>query len=274
MKKHASFVLPNGEEYYYRKNGHGNQKILLIHDNFTTSRYFQAIINMIDTDKYAVYAPDLRGCGHSSYKNHTDRFFEYANDLQAFCNHLHLDNLIVVGWGIGAMLALQLTAQISDNAKQVILINPMPTPRVVDEDALMKDPDIKQLVTDIEAQDQAQLAEDFTRQYYPYMTPSFQEDDVLTKETLLQRNPLDLGWATQAHNLTSDTLKMINQNVQILCGELDRHLDNDFLDELVNQLPQVTNNVIKHSGHVMMIDDPQAIMQTIALASEKINNLG
>lgn len=272
MKKHASFVLPNGEEYYYRKNGHGNQKILLIHDNFTTSRYFQAIINMIDTDKYALYAPDLRGCGHSSYNEHTDRFLEYVNDLQAFCDHLRLNNLIIVGWGIGAMLALQLAAQISD-IKQVILINPTPTPHAVDEDALMKNDDIKQLVTDIEAQDQAQLAEDFTRQYYPYMTPSFQEDDVLTKETLLQRNPLDLGWATQVHELTTETLKIINQDVQILCGELDRHLDNDFLDKLINQLSHVTNKVIKHSGHVMMIDDPQVIIQTIDSAQEKINNL-
>ena len=263
MKKHASFVLPNGEQYYYRKNGHGEQKILLLHDNFTPSRYFQAIINMIDTDKYALYAPDLRGCGHSSYVEPTNRFLSYVDDIQAFCAHLHLDHLIVVGWGIGAMISLQLAVQAPERVAKIILVNPLTTVNASDEDALMTDPDIKSLVTDIDAQDQAQLAEDFAHQYFPYMTPSFQEDDVLMKETLLQQNPLDIAWAMQANNLTDDALRMVHQPVQILYGELDRHLDDAFLKRLSHQLTTATLQEVKHSGHVMMIDDPQAIMQAI-----------
>lgn len=262
MKKKASFTL-NDEEYFYRKNGHGNKQVLLIHDNFTTSRYFQPIMNMINKDNFSLYAPDLMGCGHSSYFNPSRLFLNYVNYVQNFCNHLYLDKFIIIGWGIGGAIGLQLAAQMNKQVDSIILINPNAYDINSDEDIEIKNKNLEKIITDINAQDQAQLAYDFTKQYYVYMTPSFHEEDVLMKETLLQKNPLDLSLAMKISNIPNETLKIINSKTFILYGEMDSTINPIFRKKINENIKNHDCRIINHSGHMMMIDDPQSIVDTL-----------
>jgi pimeloyl-ACP methyl ester carboxylesterase len=116
-----SLVLNNGETYAYREAGTGDQNLLLIHGNMTSSKHWDLVIEKLQ-DQFHIYAVDLRGFGLSSYQQKINSLKDFSEDLKLFVDQLDLNNFSLVGWSMGGGVAMQFAADYPTLGEKLILV--------------------------------------------------------------------------------------------------------------------------------------------------------
>src|ERR671926_1254173 len=81
--------LPNGETLAYREREGGEQKVLLLHGNMTSSKHWDLVYENIDA-KYKLYAVDLRGFGQSTYNHLITSIKDFSDDVKLFVDAIGL----------------------------------------------------------------------------------------------------------------------------------------------------------------------------------------
>ncbi|CAM5232656.1 Alpha/beta hydrolase OS=Lysinibacillus sphaericus OX=1421 GN=LS41612_12570 PE=4 SV=1 [Lysinibacillus sphaericus] len=89
--------LKNGETMAYRKRDGGNQTLLCIHGNMTSSKHWDVLLVSLDTN-YTIYAIDLRGFGGSSYHQPIHAIQDFSDDVKLFVDAIDLDHFDMIGW--------------------------------------------------------------------------------------------------------------------------------------------------------------------------------
>ena len=113
--------LPNGEEYYYLEEGRGNNVLILVHGNMSSSVHFMPLIKSLP-ENIRVIAPDLRGFGDSSYNNKFSTLRELAEDLKLFMDELGVKKAHLAGWSTGGGIVLEFASMYQDMTESLILI--------------------------------------------------------------------------------------------------------------------------------------------------------
>jgi pimeloyl-ACP methyl ester carboxylesterase len=107
--------------------------ILLIHGIRDNSRSWDWVANVL-SDRYRIYAPDLRGHGNSDWAApHSYTLAEFGLDLYDIVSALRLDRIAVVGHSLGGHLALRFAASWPDRVTAVSGIECIEMPIVRDE---------------------------------------------------------------------------------------------------------------------------------------------
>ena len=94
----------------YLEAGTGTTPIVLIHGNCSSSLFFQDVmLALAATQKYTIYAPDLRGYGDSETLpiDATRGVKDFSDDLNAFVQSLGLPAFHLLGWSLGGNVAMQ-----------------------------------------------------------------------------------------------------------------------------------------------------------------------
>ena len=114
--------LSNGETIAYRKSGNGEQTLLLLHGNMSSSVHWQTTMEQFESD-VQIIAPDLRGFGDSSYESHFDSLLTLALDIEELLKHLNISKFMVVGWSTGGGVALELAGLMGSKVEKLILLD-------------------------------------------------------------------------------------------------------------------------------------------------------
>ena len=93
----------NGADLYYEDHGEG-QPIVFLHGVMAGIRYFEPQLRGL-SDRYRTIGMDFRGHGRSEKTELEHTVPRYARDLDAFIEHQALDEVILVGWSMGALVA-------------------------------------------------------------------------------------------------------------------------------------------------------------------------
>ncbi len=117
-----SITLKNGEVYKYVEQGQGDQVLLLIHGNFSSSLHFTPLLERLPKN-IKVIAPDLRGYGDSSYYRRISSLNDFAEDVHMFIEAKEIKSYHVVGWSLGGGVALELAAHHPEAVESLVLIN-------------------------------------------------------------------------------------------------------------------------------------------------------
>lgn len=94
----------------YLEAGTGTIPIVLIHGNCSSALFFQDVmLALAATQKYTIYAPDLRGYGDSETLpvDATRGVKDFSDDLDAFVHSLGLPPFHLLGWSLGGNIAMQ-----------------------------------------------------------------------------------------------------------------------------------------------------------------------
>lgn len=275
----------------YRECGEGERTLLLIHGNMSSSLHFDHLMSLL-ADDFKIYAPDLRGFGHSSYHDRFDTLNELSADIEYFVDKLRLKDIEILGWSTGGGIALQFAADNPDLVKRVILMESVgvtgyPMYKKDSEGQPLLD---KPLMTkvDIEA-DPVQVApvlkaiEKRNGAFYMALwdaaiytggkRPEPSDYERYIGEMLLQRNLVDIDYALTRFNMTEETnvygkgsgdIKRVKCPVDIIQGESDKVVPKSMAEGILEALETEKKlYLLKKCGHNPMVDQLQRVKDII-----------
>ncbi len=102
------------------------ETLVLIHGNTSSSVFFIPAIEALKDD-FHIFAPDLRGYGHTERKpiDATTGMGMWAEDIRSFIETLNLKNYHLIGWSMGGGIAIEYTLNHATEVKSLGLINPL-----------------------------------------------------------------------------------------------------------------------------------------------------
>ncbi len=103
--------------------GSGLETILLVHGLTANARYWDAVAERLVKD-YRVLALDLRGRGESGKPaaGYYD-LWQYARDLKELAEALSLDQMILMGHSLGAMVGVVFASQHAEHLSRLVLVD-------------------------------------------------------------------------------------------------------------------------------------------------------
>ena len=118
MLQHVA--LSNGETITYRMREGGEEVVVLVHGNMTSSKHWDLLLEKMDA-QFTIYALDMRGFGGSTYNTRITSIQDFSDDLKLFVDALGLKDFTLVGWSTGGNVAMQFCADYADYCKKLVL---------------------------------------------------------------------------------------------------------------------------------------------------------
>lgn len=216
-----TLTLKNGETIAYRETGCGDETLVLLHGNLSSSVHWQTLMEKLE-GKYRIIAPDMRGFGDSSYTARFDSILDLAKDMEEFIDTLRLECFSLMGWSTGGAVSMEIAADMSGRVKKLMLLSSIPPWGYYlyrrDSAGLpdLSDPyrtkdeigaDTAQVIPLIYAylmQDRAHMRSVWNNHIYDLnMPPEHDYEDYVTA-MLKQRNMVDTRYALNTFNITHE----------------------------------------------------------------------
>lgn len=120
-------VQCNGADLYYEDHGEG-QPIVFLHGMAAGLRYFEPQLTGL-SDEYRTVAFDFRGQGRSEKTELGHTLPQYARDLHIFLEQLDLDDVVLVGWSMGALVSWEYVDQFgAERIRALVDVDMEPSP--------------------------------------------------------------------------------------------------------------------------------------------------
>lgn len=285
-----SITLKNGEVIYYVEQGSGDETLVLIHGNFSSSLHFTPLLKRLPKDLHVV-ALDLRGFGDSSYYRRISSLKDFAEDVKLFLDAKVIKKAHVIGWSLGGGIALEFAAHYPEMTDKLILINSASYKGYPvfkkDEKGQMKMGETYQSPEELASDPvqvipllMAQKNKDFnTMAYiwnltiYTVNKPSEEENKVWINESLKQRNLVDADWALATFNMSdqhnfyrqgSHEITKVKAEVLHIWGKNDIVVPEYMIQENIAALKELSTYIAYDDcGHSPLVDVPDLLTKDI-----------
>lgn len=274
--------LANGETIAYRERSGGEEVIMLVHGNMTSSKHWDVLIGKLDP-KYKVYAIDLRGFGESTYHTRVQGIKDFSDDLKGFVDALALKHFHLIGWSTGGAICMQFVAEYPDYCDKLVLLASASTRGYgfygANADGSQNFEHRLQTIEDVEKDPSKTLAMQglydtknreglkavWNAVIYTHNQPCEAHYDAYVDDMLTQRNLADVYHSLNTFNISSqhngvsegtDQAKDITIPVLILRGDRDYVVTEEMTQEIVADLgDNATYIPLVNCGHSPLIDD-------------------
>lgn len=282
--------LSNGESIAYRVRSGGEETIVLVHGNMTSSKHWEVLLERLD-NKFTIYAIDLRGFGESTYHNRIHGIKDFADDLSEVVNALDLQKFYLIGWSTGGAICMQYVVDHPESCKKLVLLASASTRGYpfygVKEDGT---PDLNRRLKTIEEIEENRsktlviqglydsgnkegLKAVWNAAIYTHKQPDETTYEEYVNDMLTQRNLADVYHALNTFNISrthngltegTDQTKKITIPVLILRGDRDYVVSEEMTQEIVADLgDNATYIPLIDSGHSPLIDDIEQLTNRI-----------
>ncbi|HEX3508150.1 MAG TPA: alpha/beta hydrolase [Candidatus Dormibacteraeota bacterium] len=121
VKGAGDYADVNGIKLYYEIHGTG-QPLVLLHGGLGSGEMFGPVLPML-AEHHRVIVPDLQGHGRTADIDRPIEMRLMAGDIAALIDHLGLDKPDVVGYSLGAGVALQVAARYPDKVRRLVIVS-------------------------------------------------------------------------------------------------------------------------------------------------------
>lgn len=283
-----SIRLTNGETYSYIEKNNGNDVLLMVHGNLSSSIFLKPYINQFEGHR--VIAIDLRGFGDSTYNTPIKSFDDYCTDLKLFIDELQIDSLSILGWSSGGLITMRFASMYPDIVNKIILQSPpsyrgytifqkdknkelLPGKFYYRKEDLAKDPVTVIPVNYMLLNKDREAARKLYNKYvFSVNQPSKFEYEVLIDEILKQQNLIDFDWALTTFNMSSfsngitlgdNSILKVTHPVLLLYGDKDLTVLEYMIEETEEALPNFKRVNIDKAGHAMQYDQLELLVSQI-----------
>lgn len=128
------FTLKDGQKLYYEDKGHGEETLIMMHGwSSTHDIYVQPTESLQENARCIIY--DHRGHGKSKEANQGNPTLEtLAGDLNELIQGLSLSNITLLGWSMGAAVAMNYVRLYGCDALKRIILCDMTPKQLNDEE--------------------------------------------------------------------------------------------------------------------------------------------
>lgn len=283
------YVELKNEKLAYIEVGSGENVIVLIHGNFTSSFSLYPFFERCPSNARMI-AFDLRGFGDSSYNNRFDTIDELAEDVIEAVEVLNLGKINLVGWSLGGAVCLKIAAKAQHFVESMSLIQsasyrgyPVYQKNAKYRDikgliypskaALALDPVLVLPLTQAyETNDRAFLDAIKMASTWSKNRPCKEICDIYIDEQLKQRNLVDADWAlcnfnmsnfSNLYNLGTNDIGNINCRIFVTNATADAVVTPTMTYENVSVLKNAVVKTYENEGHQVLFDRPDEVTKDI-----------
>lgn len=283
-------VLPNQETIAYLEQGSGNQHLLLIHGNFSSSVYYLPLLKHLPKNLHVI-APDLRGYGDSSYHQRFCSLKELAGDILALMASLQIKKAVIAGWSLGGGVAMEFAAMHPEMTEKLILINStshagypvfkkdetgkMKVGEIYQSaDEMASDPiQVKPLLDALAAKNAAFVKYIFDLTIYTVNKPLEADNELYIQESLKQRNLPDADYALATLNMGNghnfyrqgdNTIGHVTMPTLHIWGDKDITVPELMIQANIAGIKGKSTYIrYENCGHSPLVDKPEELTKNI-----------
>lgn len=282
-------LLANGEEIAYQERAGGEDVVILVHGNMTSSVHWDVVIENL-SPHYKVYAIDQRGFGNSSYHQPITQIKDFADDLKLFIDELGLKDFALVGWSLGGTVCQQFCADYPGYCNRLFLLASGSSRGYayypIGEDGLPDTINRLRTIEEVRESDKAKIVQtaydtlnyDFLRQMWDMVIyidnkPDPERYQKYLEDMTTQRNLAECYQALNLFNISdvhnglvagTNQVKDIDIPVMIAWGETDMVVTKDMTDELIADFgDKAVHRELKKCGHSPLIDDLDQLLDAM-----------
>lgn len=245
-----------------------NKSILFIHGFPFDHTMWKAQIEMLK-EKYFCVAYDIRGLGESPAGDGQYTMESFVDDLALIIDELKLDKPILCGLSMGGYIALRALEKFEEKLSAVILCD---TRSEADnnEGKLKRAAAIKRINTE----GLSPFAKEFITNCYGDYYKQHQKEEFenrITKSSAF--NPIGVKGSLLAMLGRSDTTEYLNKikiPALVICGESDALTPPPVMKAMADKINGAEFVLIKNSGHMSPIENPQEVNDAIEKFLERL----
>jgi proline iminopeptidase len=214
---------------------------------------------------------DHRGQGRSARGDQsTYTLDQNVEDMEALRQHLGLEKIVAIGGSYGGMVALTYATRYPQNLSHLIAIATVPDFRflkraqtILNERGTPEQIAIAQYLWNGNFETEAQLAD-----YFRIMQPLYSVSHPVAEgrsRTILSIDAINMafGGFLRSYNIL-DQLHKITVPTLVIGGRHDWICQPEFSEEIANAIPNAELKIFENSGHLIRLDEPQALLSAIA----------
>lgn len=286
----SKIQLSNGESIAYRVRSGGEETIVLVHGNMTSSKHWDVLLEALDK-KFTIYAIDLRGFGESTYHNRIQGIKDFADDLSEFVNALDLQKFYLIGWSTGGAVCMQYVVDHPGRCEKLVLLASASTrgypfygakddgtpdfnSRLKTIEEIEENPSKTLVIQGLyDTANKEGLKAVWNAAIYSHKQPDDSAYEVYLDDMLTQRNLADVYHSLNTFNISgthnglnegTDRAKEIKIPVLILRGDRDYVVTEEMTQEIVADLGKNATYIpLIDSGHSPLIDDLEQLSAKI-----------
>lgn len=282
--------LPNDETLTYREREGGEQPVLLVHGNMTSSLHWDVLMEKMDA-RYKLYAVDLRGFGGSSYNKRITSIKDFASDVKLFVDAIGLKDFALIGWSTGGAVGMQFAADYPGYCQKLVLLasastrgypyygskedgtidleNRLKTLEEIEQDKGKTIP----FQAAYDNNDREFLKGVWNSLIYTHKQPEPEQYERYIDDMRTQRNLADVYHALNTFNISAvhnglvegtNQAKDIQIPVYILHGDRDYVVTRPMQEEIMADLGEHATFIeLKDCGHSPLIDDLDQLLKVL-----------
>lgn len=261
----------NGADLFYEDHGDG-QPIVFLHGGTAGLRYFEPQLASLSKE-YRTLAVDFRGHGRSERTELGHTLSQYARDVREFLLQLDLDDVVIVGWSMGALVSWEYIHQFgTDRVRAIVDIDMEPSPIKRDDyeyGSYGRD-DLEQVIDQIQTdplglldeQARALLKEEPSRELRNLILDEGSRTPPAIQGTLM----FGLLYLRDYR----DVLPSIDVPALVCAGADEKWRSVESVEYAAELLPDSRFELFGDSGHCITVEEPERFNQIV---SEFINSL-
>ncbi|KYZ75822.1 hypothetical protein AXX12_11535 [Anaerosporomusa subterranea] len=237
--------------YTLRKGKPGAKRIVLIHGNMASTRWWQGVINIM-AEEFELLALDLRGYGKSPEGLATVSLVDHAADIAELVKIEEFAPFTLVGHSLGGAVAMQFAALYPDMLEGLVLVDSAPVDGMKDIKY-----DLVQMMLDNQMILLAALKSTLVKPVSEEVWAGFAEDCLLgAKSVMANTRALDGADFTAA-------ARAFAKPVLVIHGEQDRVVPVAEAEKAVAAYPKGQLAVVAGVGHNPQVEDAATFTQLL-----------
>lgn len=243
-------AIDEAKIYYETIGSTNNPALLLLHGGFGNMEDFNSLISEIEKE-FFIIGVDSRGQGKSTVGKKQLSYELIQSDIEQLLNELVIDELSIIGFSDGGIVAYRLAAFTKLKINKLITIGARWHRQNVIE--------TKEILSAVNA--------DKWREKFPEMISAYQKLNPQAAFNQLFSNVVTM-WLNE-DSYPDENIKNIKAETLIIRGDKDHLVKRQFVFDVVELIDKSNLSNIPFAGHAVHVDQPHILILTL---NEFLNN--